>query len=426
MLESENILLRRFAASGDAEAFSEIVQRHAGLVYAACLRVLADRDRAADAVQETFLQLLRNAATITGSVPTWLHRVATRKAIDVVRRDSSRKQREAKYAADKPQQVTKWQDLSRYVDEGLDELDEQTRQILIQHFFQGRTTKDIAAAQDISQPTASRRVESGVAQLREKLRRRGILAGSAVLVALLGENAVQAAPAIVLQELGKIALVGSQAAAAAGAGAAVSASSAGAKAAATGLLAGVKAKVVTVAAVTVIGVGSVATYNHVTQSPEVSPPAEQASVSQYSRRPSRTPPSPIQTQPVVRKAQTAEEPDWSQWDRQMWEQIFAEDAASAQPARPTAATPRPDEGEAEAATGGYYAGGYGGMMMGGYGGSAGASVGAKEAQYVDVIVDTNESATTIYRYGYDGSVRVYNVTPAESEESEEEAPERRD
>ena len=70
MLESENILLRRFAATGDAEVFSEIVQRHAGLVYGACHRVLADKDRAADAVQETFLQLLRNAATITGPVPT--------------------------------------------------------------------------------------------------------------------------------------------------------------------------------------------------------------------------------------------------------------------------------------------------------------------------------------------------------------------
>lgn len=419
MLESENILLRRFAATGDAEAFSEIVQRHAGLVYAACLRVLADRDRAADAVQETFLQLLRNAATITGSVPTWLHRVATRKAIDVVRRDSSRKQREAKYAANKPLQVSKWQDLSRHVDEGLDDLDEQTREVLIQHFFQGRTTKDIAAAQNISQPTASRRVESGVAQLRDKLRKKGILVGAAALVGLLGENAVQAAPAVVLKELGKIALVGGQAAAATGIGATVSASSAGAKAAATGLLAGVKAKVVTAAAVTVIGVGSVITYNHVTRPPEVEQPAPGVSVSQYSQRPSRTPPNPIQTQPVVRKAQTAEEPDWSQWDRQMWEQIFAEDAASARPARPTAATPRPDEPEAEATTGGYY-------MGGGYGGSARAPAGAEEAPYVDVIVDTNESAAIIHRYGYDGSVRVYNVKPAESEESEEEAPERRD
>jgi len=65
MLENEVTLLHRFAKTGDAEAFSEVVRRHAGLVYGACLRILADRDRAADAVQETFFQLLRNAGNIT-------------------------------------------------------------------------------------------------------------------------------------------------------------------------------------------------------------------------------------------------------------------------------------------------------------------------------------------------------------------------
>ena len=50
MLESENILLQRFSQTGDAEAFSEIVRRHAGLVYGACLRVLEDKNRAAYAV----------------------------------------------------------------------------------------------------------------------------------------------------------------------------------------------------------------------------------------------------------------------------------------------------------------------------------------------------------------------------------------
>ena len=131
MAENEIILLRRFVESGDAEAFSEIVRRHAGLVYGACLRVLEDKNRAADTVQETFLQLLRNAKTITGSVPNWLHRVATRKAIDVVRRDSSQKRREAKYAGQKQVEVRKWEDMSVYVDECLGELDEETREILM-------------------------------------------------------------------------------------------------------------------------------------------------------------------------------------------------------------------------------------------------------------------------------------------------------
>jgi len=370
MSESENILLRRFAATGDPEAFSQIVQRHAGLVYGACLRVLADKDRAADAVQETFLQLLRNAQTISGPVPSWLHRVATRKAIDLVRRDSSRKSREARYAAAKPQQVTKWQDLSRYVDEGLDDLDEQTRQILIRRFFEGRTTSDIAAVESISQPTVSRRIDAGVNQLRDKLRQRGIMVSVAVLAGLLGENVVQAAPTLVLKELGKIALVGSQAAAAAGAGTAAStagatsASGAGANVAA-GVLAGVKAKVVTAAAVTVVGVGSVVTYNHMTEPSAPQQPTSPVATRQYTPISSQTPPGPVQAATVRPRPTATQEIDWSQWDRQMWEEIFAEDTSAAPPA--FVAFPGASRSEDPETTPPTATGGYGGMMMGGMG-----------------------------------------------------------
>jgi DNA-directed RNA polymerase specialized sigma24 family protein len=53
MAENENLLLERFISNGDAAAFSELVRRHSGLVYGACMRVLADSDKAADATQET-------------------------------------------------------------------------------------------------------------------------------------------------------------------------------------------------------------------------------------------------------------------------------------------------------------------------------------------------------------------------------------
>jgi RNA polymerase sigma factor (sigma-70 family) len=333
MPENENILLRRFAASGDAEAFAEIVRRHAGLVYAACLRVLADKDRAADAVQETFLQLLHNAETITGSVPMWLHRVATRKAIDVIRRDSSRRQREVTYAADKPRRANAWQDISRQVDEELDELDEQTRSILIQRFFEGLTTKDIAFRETISQPTVSRRIESGVRRLRDSLRKKGILISTAALFGLLGENVMQAAPAVVLKELGKIALVGSQAAAAAGAGAAATASGAGAQAAA-GVLTGIKIKVVTAAAVAVVGVGSVVTYNEVTRPPKPVPSAGPTATSRYTGGSSARLPEPVAVQPAPRTTNATQSPDWSELDRTAWEQIFAEHKGGAPPAGP--------------------------------------------------------------------------------------------
>jgi len=218
-------------------------------------------------VQETFLQMVRDAGRISSSVPCWLHAVATRKALDAVRRDSRRRQREAKYAANRLRETEKWEDLSGYVDEAMNELDDQTRAILIERFFEARTTAEIAAGKDMSQPTASRRIESGLAELRTKLHNRGILVAAAALGALLAQNAAEAAPAVVLKELGKIALLGAETAAA------TAAAGAGTKAAAAGILSGVTAKIVTAAAVAAVGVGGVVTYNHVSRPVEQTEPS---------------------------------------------------------------------------------------------------------------------------------------------------------
>ena len=75
---SDRLLLRRYAESGDANAFAEIVQRHGSLVLGVCQRVLGNRHDAEDAVQAVFVVLARKAAAAAWqeSVGPWLHEVA--------------------------------------------------------------------------------------------------------------------------------------------------------------------------------------------------------------------------------------------------------------------------------------------------------------------------------------------------------------
>lgn len=209
---SEDVMLRRFVTTGDANAFSQIVRSHAGLVYGVCLRVLGDKEKAADATQETFFQLLRGAGQIKASVPAWLHKVATRKAVDMIRSDSSRQRTEAEYAERKICHAETWHDLAPHVDQALNALDEETRDLLVQYYFENRSMADIASEKGISHPTVSRRVEAGRSQLREEFRKKGIVVAAAALGSLLTENAAQAAPAAVVSELAKIALVGANSA----------------------------------------------------------------------------------------------------------------------------------------------------------------------------------------------------------------------
>lgn len=359
MAETEAVLLRRFARGGDAGAFAEIIRRHAGLVYGAALRVLADVDRASDVSQETFLQLTRDAGTVTGSLPGWLHRVATHKAIDHMRRDASRRRREMQYVATQPRETAQWKDISPCVDESLNNLDPELRDILISHFLEGRTTRAIAAMRGISQATVSRRIESGVEQLRCGLRRRGIIVAVGALSVLLGENAVEAAPHLLLTELGKIALVGGSAAVST---TVVTGTSTG-LGAATSILATVKTHAVAVAVVTVIGAGAVVTYQQATKPPSRQPATPAARSTRTADRPaarSVSPPVVAQTRPAPSsgRSQAAEE----------WDALMA--SAASRTDAPSGETLPPPAFQQQAASAGTQA--PAGQMMGGFGAMAGS------------------------------------------------------
>lgn len=368
MRNIKETLLHRFVTRSDEEAFSEIVRQHAGMVYGACLRILQDEDKAADAAQETFFQLLRNAEQIRGSVSGWLHRAATSRSIDRIRRDSVRRRHETQYSQERPCPVRRWEEISPCIDEEMDQLDEQTRQILMRHYFEGQTTRVIGKEIGISQSTVSRRIEAGLDLLRMRLSKRGLIVAAAALGGLLGQNAAQAAPVAVMTELSKMALVaGTGTMVASGAGAA--SVSAGQAAAAGGILAGVKAKVITAAAVVVIGTGSVVTYNHYANSPErretitVEASADQPSGKADPSQASRTarPGSNITYIEASSEAAPAAAPDTADQDDfdEWFESIFAEELPTDGPAR--------SAGGGAAMGGGY--GGFGGGMMGGMAGT---------------------------------------------------------
>src|SRR3954469_3619396 len=89
--DSDRVLVRRFLRQQDGEAFSILMDRYADMVYTTSWRILRDETLAADAVQETFFQLVKNAEKITGSLGSWLHKVATRRSVDLIRQNVSRR-----------------------------------------------------------------------------------------------------------------------------------------------------------------------------------------------------------------------------------------------------------------------------------------------------------------------------------------------
>ncbi len=78
--------------SGDTTAFAEIVRRYGDAVLGYLVRMTADREQAEDLFQETFRKVHEKAHTFRGnSFKSWLFTIATRAAIDSIRRSQRRR-----------------------------------------------------------------------------------------------------------------------------------------------------------------------------------------------------------------------------------------------------------------------------------------------------------------------------------------------
>jgi RNA polymerase sigma-70 factor, ECF subfamily len=79
-------------ASGDPNAFGELVRRHRDRMWAVALRTLRDPEEAADALQEAFISAFRAASSFRAEsqVTTWLHRIVVNACLDRIRRRQAR------------------------------------------------------------------------------------------------------------------------------------------------------------------------------------------------------------------------------------------------------------------------------------------------------------------------------------------------
>lgn len=205
--EDDFTLLRRYAGFGDPRAFAAIVQRYTGFVYATCLRVIGDGSRAEDLSQETFFRLMRRPHEVRKNLGGWLHRTATHLALDSLRSETSRRKREITYTVECDREASSWAELSPSVDQALAEMPEELRELLVDHFLLGKTQAQIAVEMGQSPSTVSRRMHHALEELRQHLRMKGVQAMPAMLAGLLYHVAGKQAPATLVHELGKMALL---------------------------------------------------------------------------------------------------------------------------------------------------------------------------------------------------------------------------
>lgn len=176
-------LLVRKTLSGERIAFDHLVQRHFGSTYAVAYARLGQRETAEDLAQEVFLRAylslgqLRNPATFAA----WVHQLARNLAIDWIRRG----QRRGRLAAMVPMEES-MQELpdenaqdarakmsgneeADAVRTALAELSPDARELVLLHFTEELSQREIARRLGVDPATVRRRLEKSTAALQGRL-----------------------------------------------------------------------------------------------------------------------------------------------------------------------------------------------------------------------------------------------------------------
>jgi RNA polymerase sigma factor (sigma-70 family) len=204
-VSSDAVLLSRFAAERDGEAFRELVERHGPMVFRTCRRVLHDVHAAEDAFQAVFVVLSRRAGELRRpeALAGWLHGVALRVASEA-RRSQSR--HPATGQVDQlspidprpdPLAEISARDFLSVLDEELQRLPEVYRLPLVLCCLEGRSQDEAAMLLGWTAGSVKGRLERGRARLQQRLARRGTALSAALLIA---QGAASAGPTCLLLE----------------------------------------------------------------------------------------------------------------------------------------------------------------------------------------------------------------------------------
>jgi RNA polymerase sigma-70 factor (ECF subfamily) len=174
------IQLMQRIAHGDREAFAQLYDRYASLVFTFATRLLRVRSDAEDLLQEVFLQVWRQAQSYNqdrGSPEAWLITITRSRAIDKLRslrrrdgsavpsQDTARIEEGGTVAGGAAAAEAKLT-----VHGALSRLSEAQRVVLELAYFEGLTQSEIAARLGEPLGTVKTRLRAGLGRLREFLR----------------------------------------------------------------------------------------------------------------------------------------------------------------------------------------------------------------------------------------------------------------
>jgi RNA polymerase sigma-70 factor, ECF subfamily len=180
-VQRRDLILMERARGGDLDAFNDLVVLYQDHLFSLIVRMVPDRDQAADCVQEAFFSAYRNLAGFRGgTVRSWLNRIAVNAAMDIQRARKRRPtqpypeledeswQPKAGEEAD-PVQTTLTTERHRALSAALATITDDQRAAIVLYDVEGYDYGEIASMTGVSLGTVKSRIHRGRLALRERL-----------------------------------------------------------------------------------------------------------------------------------------------------------------------------------------------------------------------------------------------------------------
>jgi RNA polymerase sigma-70 factor (ECF subfamily) len=180
-VQRRDLILMERAREGDLDSFNDLVRLYQDQLFALIVRMVPDRDQAADVVQEAFFSAYRHMDAFRGgSVKSWLNRIAVNAAMDIQRARKRRPvqpypeleddswQPPAGDEAD-PERTAVLAERTRALSAALAEITDDQRAAIVLYDVEGYDYLEIAEMTGVSLGTVKSRIHRGRLALRSLL-----------------------------------------------------------------------------------------------------------------------------------------------------------------------------------------------------------------------------------------------------------------
>lgn len=180
------------AQGGDNGALEELVGRYETKVYSLVYRMLGNREDAEDALQDTFVNVIRALGRFEArsSFSTWLYRIAANSALTKLRKRGRQDKSESEFLEEvysvqqqarsqatlpdwstSPDEALLTGEARQVLDEAIDELPEAYRVVFVLRDIENLPANEVAEVLDLSVPAVKSRLHRARLYLRNHLSR---------------------------------------------------------------------------------------------------------------------------------------------------------------------------------------------------------------------------------------------------------------